>query len=164
MQNQSEIIVGRALMRIDGVDVGYTQGGVSFRKGNSHLDIKADQAVGTVRKEITDQVAFVQTTLLQGTLLHLRKAMGEAVAQQFSGSALSVGAAAPAVVEHAIVVTGYADSTRAVIRTYTFYRCVAVEEVEHMIGSREAASIVPVVFEVLKDEVHDNTFFVITDN
>jgi len=161
MGNQLNIIVGAATLKIDNVDVGFTQGGVSFRKSNEFLDVETDQLAGVARKEITMQRAFVSTTLAEATLANLQKAMAEPSAQLFSGSALSFGQGSPTVTEHVLTVTGKGPD--GATRTYTFTRCIAVDEVDHMIGARDAASLIPIGFEVLKDPAYANTFGVLNE-
>ena len=164
MANQNNIIVGRAQLSVDGVNVGFTQGGVFFRKSNDFLDIETDQLAGVARKEITMQRAFVNTVLAEATLKNLRIAMAEPASQQFSGSALTLGQSAPTVTEHTLVVTGKASGAGkgADSRTWAFTRCVSAEEVEHVIGARDAAGLIPITFEVLKD-VGTGNFATISD-
>lgn len=161
MADQLNIVIGAATLKIDGVDVGFTQGGVTLRFVDDYLDVEADQLGGVARKEKTFQRSFVTTTLLEATLQNLRLAIGEPSSQQFGsgspGTALSFGQASPVVTEHTLVITGKA-STGATQRQYTFTRCISIGEVEHLAGARDAASVIPIEFEVLKDPAAGNTF------
>ncbi len=163
MGTQTNIIVGAATLTVDGTDVGFTQGGVNFRKQTEYLDVDADQLAGVARKEKTFERGFVTTTLAEATLTNLRKAMAEPASQEFNGSGLNVGLASPAVVEHTITVTGKSNSTTGV-RTYSFWRAILISELDHLIGARDAASVLPVEFEVLKDPTKNNTFCVILES
>lgn len=154
--NQLNIIVGAATLKIDGIDVGFTQGGVTVRFADDYLDVEADQLAGVARKEKTFQRVFVTTTLLEATLLNLRKAIGEPSSQLF-GTALSFGQASPVVTEHTLTITGK-SSAGATQREYSFTRCISIGEVEHLAGARDAASVIPIEFEVLKDPSAGNTF------
>lgn len=161
MANPDNIIIGPAQLLIDGINVGYTSGGVTLRKSEDYLDIEADQLKGVARKEITGERMFLNTTLLEATLEHMRIAMAEAVSQTWSGSALAFGAANPVVVEHVLTVTGEGIDTKT--RTYTFYRAVKIDEVEHMIGARDQVSQIPIGFELLKDPDQGNRFGIVSE-
>lgn len=163
MPDQNNIIVGGATISVDGSDLGFTSGGVSWRHANDFFDVEADQLAGVARKAITFQRMFVTTILLEATLLNLRQAMGEPASQLFgAGTALALGQASPVVTEHTIVIRGNSPSGTTQ-RTLTLTRCVAVEEMEHVAGARDAASVVPIGFECMKDPAAGNTFGFITD-
>ena len=156
MADTDNIIVGSASLSIDGVDVGYTQGGVTLRKSNEFVDIDADQLGGVARKVNTFERMFLSTTLLEVTRENMQKIMNEPSAH-LTGSQLNFGSASPTTTEYELTVTGEAPGT-STTRTYTFYRAIPVDEVEHMIGSRDTASVLPVGFELLKDDEHDDQF------
>ena len=156
-----KIIIGPAQLSIDGTNVGYTSGGVTLRKSEDYIDIEADQLKGVARKEITSERMFLNTTLLESTLENLRLAMAEATSQTWSGSALGFGSANPVVVEHTLTVTGKGVDGKN--RTYTFYRAVKVDEVEHMIGARDQVSQIPIGFELLKDPDQGNKFGLVSE-
>ena len=159
--DKDKIVVGKATLKIDGEGVGYTEGGIIFRYANEYLDIIADQEAGVVKKEITMQRGFLATTLLQNTLDHLQEAMGEPPSQEFSGSAYTFGAAAPIVTEHTLEVTGPGPDGKT--RTWTFTRCIAIDEVSTSLGSRDAASVIPIGFEILKDATLGSRFGIVTE-
>jgi len=153
------IIIGPASVTIDGVAVGYTQGGVTLRKANEYVDVDADQAKGIVKKEITMEKLFVNFTMLESTLANMQKAMSERAADLWQGSALAFGSASPTIIEHTLVVTGDAPTASGFsTRTYTFTRAVHVDEVETMLGSRDTATVIPVGFELLKDQANGHRF------
>jgi len=155
MGNQNNIIVGSAALSIDGVDVGYTQGGVSMRKSTDFVDVDADQLGGVARKVATFERMFLSTTLLEATHANLRRLLNEPTGA-LSGSNLNLGSASPAAQEHTLTVVGQAPSSGT--RTYSFFRAIAVDEVEHLIGSRDAPGVIPVGFELLKDPDNGNRF------
>lgn len=155
MADQNNIIVGAASLSIDGVDVGYTQGGVSLRKSTDFVDVDADQLGGVARKVATFERMFLSTTLLEATHANMRRMLNEP-SGALIGSQLNLGSASPAAQEHTLTVTGVAPSSG--VRTYSFYRAIAVDEVEHLIGSRDAPGVIPVGFELLKDPNNGNRF------
>lgn len=154
--SESNIIVGPAELSLSGVNVGYTQGGVTLRKSEEFFDVEADQLKGVIKKEVTMERMFLTTTMVEATFSNMRKAMQEAAAQEWSGSALGFGSANPVVTEHTLSVTG--NGVDGLTRTYTFFRAIAIDEVEHLIGARDAASIVPIGFELLKDPAQGSKF------
>jgi hypothetical protein len=149
------IIVGAASVRVNGTDVGYTQGGVTCRAAMEFLDIDADQLAGVVKKIPTFERAYLTTTMLEATIANLLIATNQPSTNS-TGSSLSFGQAVPAAPEHTLTITGVAP--QGGVRTYTFYRAVVSDEVEHLIGARDNVSSVPIGFELLKDPAHDNEF------
>jgi len=153
--DQKNIIVGPAALSINSVDVGFTQGGVTFRKSKDFVDVDADQMGGVARKVATFERAFVTTTLLEATLNNIHKIMNEP-STNLSSSMLSFGTANPETFEYVLTVTG--DAPDGGTRTYTFHRAVSVGEIDHMIGSRDNPSVIPVEFELLKDPANNSRF------
>lgn len=153
-----EIIVGPATMSIDGTSVGYTEGGVTVRRSTEMLDIPADQLLSIAKKIKVLKRMFVSTTMLQATLGNLRDAMAEPVANLVSsGSQLDFGGTDSATREHVLSFTGPGEAS-ATARTWSFFRGVVTEELEHLIGSRVAPSVVPITFECLQDPDNNNKF------
>jgi hypothetical protein len=155
MGNQNNIIVGPASLSIGGIDVGFTQGGISLRKQTEFVDVDADQLGGVARKVATFERMFLTTTLLEVTRSNMQQLMNEP-ASNLDGTSLAFGTGDPAATEYSLTVTGDAPSSGT--RTYTFYRAVAVDEIEHLIGSRDNPSVLPVGFELLKDPSNGDRF------
>jgi len=99
---------------------------------------------------------FISTTMLEVTRANMQKIMNEPTSN-LTGSQLNFGSASPTTTEYTLTITGQCPGTPTT-RTYTFYRAIPVDEVEHMIGSRDTASVIPVGFELLKDDTHSNQF------
>lgn len=155
MGDHNNIIVGAASLKINGTDVGFTQGGVSLRKTKEFVDVDADQLAGVARKVCTFERMFLSTTLLEATRLNMQRVMNEPNAN-YNGTQLSFGSADPNALEYQLTVTG--DAPNGGTRTYTFWRAISVDDTDHLIGSRDSASTVPVGFELLKDPAHTNQF------
>jgi len=156
----ANIVVGAATLSIAGVDVGGLQGGVTFKKTTTFVDIDADQLAGIAAKIASFEIASISTTMLEATITNMRRAMNEA-ASQASGSHLTIGSAAPATQEYALTVVAKAPNSGT--RTWTFHRAIMSADFEHMIGSRESASVIPVTFELLKDPSNNNNFCTFVD-
>lgn len=156
----NNIIIGPASVTIDGIAIGYTQGGVTLRKANEYVDVDADQVKGIVKKEITMEKLFVNFTMIESTLENLQRALSERTADLWNGSALAFGSATPTIIEHVLVLTGDGPGPQGTptVRTWTFTRAVHVDEVETMVGSRDTASVIPVGFELLKDQANGHRF------
>lgn len=158
--NKDNIIVGSAQVSVDGVNIGYTQGGVTLRKQTEWFDVDADQMTGIAKKVPTLERMFVSFTMLEATYDNLQRALNEPDAN-VNGSDLSFGCAAPVADEHTLTITGKAPGSKT--RTYTIYRAVAVEDVEHVVGARDQAGAIPVGFELLKDSAHSDHFGTFSD-
>jgi len=159
--NADNIIVGAADVSIGGSDVGFTKGGVVVRYEPEFLAIKADQAVGTVRKARTDESVFVQTTLLEVTLERMRQAfMQPASNLTGGGSTLTIGYNNACWVEElAIILVG--QSPGCGTRTFTFTKCIAMGSREYNM-QRDEETAFEVEFEVLK--LANGTFGTIVDS
>jgi len=162
MGTSTNIIFGAAAVSVDGVDVGYTQGGVMLSKEIDVLDTEADQNIGIVVKNIMMEKMFLATTMLEGTLANILIALSEPASNTAGSGDLEYGDEAPSLTEHILTIVGKAPSSGT--RTYVFYRAVLAEAGEFPIGSREAVLTLPVRFELLKDSDHDNKFGYHTDS
>jgi len=150
------IVVGKARLFIDGTEVGYTQGGAQLRKSNEHLDIQGDQVGGKLKKLRTSEMMFLTFTMLESTLDHMRKALSEPAGNLISGSMVRFGDSDLTTTEHTVTIKGAAPGGQH--RTYEFFRCIISEDFEHPIGQRDAVSVVPIAFELLKDENQNESF------
>jgi len=162
MGNSTNILFGSCAVWVDGVDVGYTQGGVTLSKQLDVLDTEADQVIGVIAKNVTMERMFVATTMLEATLANIILAMSEPASNTAGSGDLEYGDAAPTVTEHSLSLVGKAPSSGT--RTYTFYRASLAEGGEYAIGSREAVMALPLRFELMKDADHDNKFGYHTDS
>lgn len=160
----ANIILGKATLTVGVINMGLTQGGVSLRKTNEYLDIPADQVKGTAVKKRISESMFLTTTLLEGTLANMLIAFAEpATNTAGAGTDLAFGSQDAEEIEHAITVVGPPPGTTNVTRTFTFHRGVLVEDVEHMLGARDAAGLLPITFELLKDSNNGYNFGFFTD-
>ena len=147
------IIHGAAQLLVDGVNVGYTSGGVTLRRSREFLDIEADQAAGVIAKKVTMEKMFVSTTLLEATLANMLLALNAGTAGSGDGD---FGEAAPEANEHELTIIGKGPVGKT--RTFTFYRAIISEDVETSLGSRENVNELPITFELLKDPSHATKF------
>lgn len=147
------ILCGHAHLTVDGNPVGYTKGGVKLRYECTMLDVEADQVGGTIKKVITGEKMMLSTSLLEATTANLFLALNS----PGSGSGdVTFGSAEPDATEHTITLTGPAPDGE--VRTYSFYRAVLSDNVDHNVGSRTEVGELPVTFEFLKDPTHESSF------
>jgi len=156
MGNVLNILHGPCQVLINGVDIGYTQGGCTLRKSVEFLDVEADQIVGVAAKKVTMEKMFVSTTMLEGTLVNMMRAFSEPASNTAGSGDLEYGCAAPEAQEYLLTLVGSGPSSTD--RTYTFYRAVVSEDVELSFGARDAVTAIPVTWELLKDANHNNKF------
>ncbi len=152
------ILHGACQVVLNGTNVGFTKDGVKLRQSSTFLDIDADQASGTIRKDITAEKMMVVFDMLEAIPENIIIALRGASAG--SGD-VAFGTAAPQTVEYTLSLVGPGPAGKT--RTYTFYRAVKVDDTEHIVGSRGAIGNLPVVFELLKDPDVAYSFGYFTD-
>jgi hypothetical protein len=156
--DSNNILIGAATVSIDGADIGYTKGGTTVRYEPEFIDVMADQAVGVVRKGRSLERMYVTTTMLEITLLNLRKSFMQPAAN-LSGSTLTIGYNDSCWVDEvALVLVGKGPSCGS--RTFTFSKCVSFGTREYNM-MREEETAFEVEFEVLKNS--SGTFGTIVD-
>lgn len=155
----TNIVHGPAAVLVDGVNVGYTTGGVTLRYAKELLRVPADQASGDVVIKVTKESMFVTTTLLESTVANIAMAMGCSAS---TASSADFGSGSPTLTEHTVSIVGVGPND--CVRTFTFYRAMQVEDVEVAIGSREAVNEINFALELLKDPTHDNKFGAFVDS
>lgn len=153
---KENIVVGSATLSVAGVGVGGTQGGVTLSLEKEMLDIPCDQQAGILSKHIVMERCYIATTMLEQTLNNLKLAMNEPAANLISGSQLDFGSASPTVTESVLTIVGKGPNGKT--RTWTFYRATPADNVETSVGQRDAAGLVPVRFECLKDNTKNDKF------
>ncbi len=151
MANADNIIIGAALVLVNGSDIGYTMNGQTVRYKPEFVTVVADQANGTVRKGRSQESMFVKWTLLEVSLEQLRIAM------------MQPDANLPG--PYTTLTLGYNDScfTDEVeielqgpgpdcgVRTWNFPRCVITDAERMYEMKRDQAVQFEMEFEVLKD-------------
>jgi hypothetical protein len=146
--DSNNVLIGAATITIDGADIGYTKGGTKVRFQPSYVDVKADQAVGTVKKARSDESMFVTIPMIEPTLARIRIAFDQPSAN-LSGSTLLLGYNnSCSINEHVIILTGVAPS--CTVRTWTLFRCVAIGNIEYVMN-RDQETVMAVEFECLKN-------------
>lgn len=146
--NADYILVGAAVVSIEGTDVGYTKGGTTIRYEPEYIDVMADQAVGVVRKARSLERLYIVTTLLEMTLHNLRRAF-MLPAASLATSTLTLGYNDACWVDD-VILTIVGKGPVCGTRTYTFDRCVTFGTREISM-KREEEQAFEISFEALKD-------------
>ncbi len=155
MGNAANIIQGSAIIYLDGIDIGYTNGGVTVRYSPEYNDIMPDQAVGNVRKFRTSEKMFVTFNLLEPTLDLLRKCWNQPLGN-ISGSYYYLGYNdSCSLNEHTLALIGKNGMCSA--RTFYFYKVMSINETSYAM-SRENPTEIEVEFECLKDSANNDRF------
>lgn len=126
------IIIGPCTsFKVDGTEVGGTDGGVFWEKKTKFADITVDQVPGPLKKAVTEATYTLTTTLAEATLTNLQIAWGLSQAPVTStnpaSTTLNVGIERTAV-EHQITFVGPcpAGAGGYTTRTFTVYRAVSM--------------------------------------
>jgi hypothetical protein len=91
MANVQNVIYGPAkTFQVDGVDLGFTAGGVELNHEVTSKDIEADQVVGRVKTMKTKDGYTIKTSLLESTLANLQIVWGLTAAPATDGSGNNV--------------------------------------------------------------------------
>lgn len=147
--NADNIIVGTATVLLDGVDVGFTKGGVTVRYEQEQVEVMADQVNGVVRKARSLERMFVSTTVLEVTLEQLRRAFMLPTAQLSGGTKLTLGYNDVCWVDE-VVITLTGKSPGCGTRVFSFSKCITFGEREYTQQREEEISF-EIEFEALKD-------------
>jgi hypothetical protein len=147
MGDSNNILIGPCAISVDGTDVGFTKDGATVRFEREYVDVIADQAIGLVKKGRALEKMFVSTTLLEATLENLLITWDQP-SSNLGGGTLSLGYNDACNLNEVVLdLTGVAPSCS--VRTFKFYRAVAISEGEYPM-KRDEESAIPVEFECLK--------------
>jgi hypothetical protein len=163
--NADNIIIGAATVLLNGVDVGFTKGGVSIRFEREYCDIGADQAGGVIRKAKESEKMFVKTSFLEITLERLRIAWDQPSANYqtiASKPYLYFGQNDSCSINtHVIELIG--TGLNCATRTFRIYKAIAISEAEYLM-TRDEETALEVEFECLKDSNNSNRFGFVFDS
>lgn len=155
--NRDNLCKGPCTVLIDGVGVGFTRGGVSYRKEEERVEVEADQSTSIEKIYKISERMYIEFTCLEMTKANIRRVWDEPATNLF-GSQLNIGSNETTVVEHTMTIVGKGpkDGTR----TVTVYRAVAVDFGDLVMGRREDVDEIPASFQLLKS---NNAFASIVD-
>ena len=144
--SDTNIIVGKASVTLDDVDVGHTLEPCTVRVEREYLDVESQQRKGIVKKVKIMERMYVATTLGEASISALKAAWDHAaMAAHATTGSFYIGSVDEN--EHTLVLVGSAPSSGT--RTVTIYRAVSMDAGEISMAREEATGI-PVEFECLK--------------
>jgi hypothetical protein len=142
----SNIIIGPATLKIDGVDVGAVSGGVAIAKSTDTYPVEVDNVRAAVKIVPVKENFSVKTNLAEATLNNLR-VIWNIPASKLSMGVLQLGLST-GLVEHTLEITGLAPN--GLTRVYRTYRAISVRASEHAYF-RNKETLLPVEFDILPD-------------
>lgn len=148
--NTDNVIVGGAVLCLDGVSLGLTSGGVTVRQESEFGEVLADQINGVAKKFRSLERFYVATNLLESTLDRLLIAFGYPSANMTSATVLCLGYNSSCFLnERQLVVKGPGPGCGC--RTFVFDRVMNVQSTVEYQMFRDQATQIAIEFECLKD-------------
>jgi len=152
-EERKNILLGAGTLKVDGVEIGFTEGGVTLSLTKDWYDVEADQEVGILDKKEIREVCNIVTNLLEATLENIKIVWGisSPIETPSGKKILSFGGLsspydmAP---EHVLEFNGVAPNKKN--RKFTVYRAVSIEAGEHAYLKGEK-TVIPVTFQCLMD-------------
>jgi hypothetical protein len=147
--NQENVIIGVGVLKVDGVSIGYTSGGVNLVAASDRMDKEVDQSYAPIGIHKIRETYQIVTNLAEATLANLKIVweQTETIVEESTTRTLSWGMN-PAVVEHTLEFQGLSPEGYA--RTFSVYKAV-VWEVGEVAHQKDALTLIPVTFRILPD-------------
>ena len=147
----TNVIVGAGELEVDGVNVGYTQDGVTIAYERTIYEVEADQTPCEIKRKRTKEVVTISTTLLEATLENLKMiwGVGGTVTSGDGTSELKFGCESPCdEPEHALWFSGPGPNCKT--RFIEIYKAFSMETGEHSY-TKDSVTRIPVVFKAIMD-------------
>jgi len=145
----ANVLIGVGMLKVDGVSVGYTSGGVSLVLTTDKIEKEVDQSYSPIGIHKVKETFEIKTNLAEATLENLKLIweQTESVVVSSGKRTLSWGMN-PDVIEHTLEFNG--KSPEGFDRIFSVYKAVVWEsgELKHM---KNELTVVPVTFRVLPD-------------
>jgi len=151
MPNADNIIIGAAVVYINGADLGYTKNGQTVRYKPEFVTVVADQANGTVRKGRSQESMFVRFTLLEVSLEQLRIAMMQPTSNLVAPYTTLVLGYNDACFTDEVEIELVGSGPDCGVRTWNFPTCVITDAERMYEMKRDQEVMFEMEFEVLKD-------------
>lgn len=148
--NSGEVLIGQGHLYVDGVDLGYTEGGFLLQHTTDKVEVEVDQSYSPVKIHKTKETFGLKTNLAQASIANLKIVweQTETITSSATNRTLSWGMN-QSIVEHTLRFEGV--SPEGFKRIYTVHRAVVWETGDINI-SKNGASLIPVTFRILPDE------------
>jgi len=149
MGTRSNVLHGISLVRLDGADVGYTDGGVEVEKAVEIFEKMVDQELDAIDVVPTKYSMFVRTTMAEATLENLKIIWNEPEAIVTAGNTRTLYLGYQQTIpDHLLEFVG--SSPEGYTRTYTLYRAKQITSSAHTL-QKEDKVVFPVEFRCLPD-------------
>jgi len=143
------ILVGAGILKVDGVEVGFTEDGVTITYAREYLDIEADQSINILGKRKIKEDITITTNLLEATLENLKMVLDipQDVVEGDGVKSLSFGGD-KRVTEHTLEFIGNAPNGKT--RRLVIWKAVSIETGEHAYKKGDK-TLIPVTFQAIAD-------------
>jgi hypothetical protein len=151
--NPSRIISGSGAFKVDGVERGSYQNGVSYKVTTQEMWIESDYALGKIDGERKSIAVQVSTELEEATIENIVMALGENTSSIVSNASSKTYEFIPSktMIEHAISFQTQSASNKLLTTDFTCYRAVIAGglSTKFMRGTK---IVIPITFELLMNE------------
>lgn len=147
--NAGNVLIGVGILKVDGVSVGYTSGGVTLAMTSDKMDKEVDQSYAPIGIHKVKESFEIRTSLAEATLENLKLVWEQSQnIQPGTGTKTLAWGINPNVQEHTLEFHG--KSPDGYDRKFSVYKAV-VWEVGEMEHQKDALTILPITFRVLPD-------------
>lgn len=146
----ANVIVGKATVKVDTVDVGATEGGVTIENAREYFDVTADPWLGIVKKIKISEKVIVKFVMAEATLANLAVAWGYPTSA-VGGGVFTFGGGAT-ITERVLEIKG--NGPNGGTRTIALYKCVPIASGAHSY-KKDDKTMIEIEFEVLEDTGKD---------
>lgn len=147
--NKANILVGISAVKVDGEDMGLTEGGVSIEFSPTYYEHKGDQTMDAVDLTRTDCSLRVTTQFAEATFDKIKLVwdLQTAIEEDAETRTIKLGQN-PNTTEHTLEFIG--KSPEGYSRTYTLYRAVSFGASSHALTKGDKV-VIPCEFRILPD-------------
>jgi len=153
--NSQNVLVGLSTLKIDGISVGYTSGGVTISLATDRTDKEVDQSFAAVGIIKVRESFTLKTNLAEATLDNLRLIWEQVASIVTTPAGIGVPpkrklkwGQAPSIIEHTLEFIG--KSPEGYSRSFSVFKAV-IFEVGDLPHQKDAITTIPVTFRILPD-------------
>jgi len=147
----NNVSVGSASVEVDGIDIGFTNGGVKLNYQPTFVEVRADQAAGVIRRFKQEERLFVEFEMLEITLENLASVFGypdASLSTYHTYDALYLGYSAPCSTQE-VPMRILSPGINCASRIWEFPRTISVSEAT-LNFQRDQESRLSAKYEILK--------------
>jgi len=163
MGQVQSIVQGSAELWIDGVNVGFTDGGVTQTLDREYNDIIVDQVKGPIASVLTMENCSIATTLVEMTLEKIKTVWDQSASSLIGGTFLAIGTEDGANTHTIQIIAKAPVSSGKAYRNFYFFKAISYDSSE-ISSSRADQTKLAVNFKCLKDVNNGNQFGYVSDS